>query len=283
VSDDLLTTAEAARLAGVGASSVKRWADLELLPCVRTAGGHRRFHRHELERFLRELAHEPAGDAHAWVDALLAEGVFALHGELLRARERLGSWHEVAEELGPALRELGARWAQGRISVLEEHVASEKLSRALERAAESIPSSPLDPQALLATADGEEHTLGLSLVELCLREAGFACTWSGRGTPTSDLVARVESGELALLALSASAASTNAARLRRQVETLGPVCREHGVRLVLGGSGAWPDPLVFGERLRGLTEVFTAARGWRKDVTRGRSPHADKRLRSPEM
>ena len=38
MSDDLLTTADAARLAGVGASSVKRWADSNLLRCVRTAG-----------------------------------------------------------------------------------------------------------------------------------------------------------------------------------------------------------------------------------------------------
>lgn len=281
--DELLTTAEAARIAGVGASSVKRWADLALLPCVRTAGGHRRFHRQELERFLRELSPEPAGDATAWVDSLLSSGVFALHGELLRARERLGSWHAVAQELGPALTELGSRWAQGQISVVEEHVASERLSRALERAAESMPSTPLDPQALLATADGEEHTLGLSLVELCLREAGFACAWSGRGSPTADLVALAESGEFALLALSASAASTDAARLRRQVKTLGPACREHGVILVLGGSGAWPDPPAYGERVRGLSEVFAAARGWRKDVMRGRLPRTDRRAGSPEM
>lgn len=283
MNDELLTTAEAARLAGVGTSSVKRWADLELLPCVRTAGGHRRFQRHELERFLRDLSPEPAGDANAWVDSFLSSGVFALHGELLRARERLGSWHAVAEELGPALKELGARWERGQISVVEEHVASERLSRALERATESMPSTSLDPQALLATADGEEHTLGLSLVELCLREAGFSCTWSGRGTPTSDLVALAESGELALIALSASAAATDGVRLRRQVTTLGPVCREHGVLLVLGGSGAWPDSVAHGVRLRGLTEVFDAARGWRKDVTRSRPRHTDKRPRSPEM
>ena len=283
MSDELLTTAEAARIAGVGASSVKRWADLELLPCVRTAGGHRRFHRQELERFLRELSPEPAGQASAWVNSLLESGVFALHGELLRARERLGSWHEVAEELGPALKELGARWERGQISVVEEHVASERLSRALERVADSIPSMPLDPQALLATADGDEHTLGLSLVELCLREAGFSCAWSGRGTPTADLAALAASGEHALIALSASAASTDGARLRRQLETLGPACREHGVILVLGGSGAWPDSDVYGERLHGLAEVFEAACGWRKDVVRGRPLRPDKGPRSPEM
>ncbi len=39
----LLTTTEAAKLLGVGTSSVKRWADEGRLPVVRTPGGHRRF------------------------------------------------------------------------------------------------------------------------------------------------------------------------------------------------------------------------------------------------
>ena len=50
--DDLLSNVEVGRLAGVGPTAVKRWADQGLLPCVRTAGGHRRFRRDEVEKFL---------------------------------------------------------------------------------------------------------------------------------------------------------------------------------------------------------------------------------------
>ena len=58
-SEETLSTVKAARLLEVGASTVKRWADEGLLPCVRTAGGHRRFARQELERWLRERGGAP--------------------------------------------------------------------------------------------------------------------------------------------------------------------------------------------------------------------------------
>ena len=52
MSTDLMTTREAAELLGVGTTSIKRWADDGTLECVRTAGGHRRFPRAAVLRFL---------------------------------------------------------------------------------------------------------------------------------------------------------------------------------------------------------------------------------------
>jgi excisionase family DNA binding protein len=258
--NDLLTTADAARLAGVGASSVKRWADLSLLRCVRTAGGHRRFLREELERFLREqggsLTAAPTGD---WVDLMLTAGIFELQGELLRARDRSGAWYRVAAEVGTALVDLGERWARSEISVLEEHMASEKLTRAIQRTIESLPSSPDNPRAVLATAPNDEHTLGLSLVELCLREAGWACVWSGRGTPTQELITLAESGEVSLLALSASLSSSDPKPLAREARRLGEACRVSRVDLLLGGAGAWPERPAYGTRVRDLPSLHDLA------------------------
>jgi len=255
-----LTTAEAARLAGVGASSVKRWADSSVLRCVRTAGGHRRFLREELERFLREqgggLTSDAAGD---WVDLMLAAGIFELQGELLRARDRLGAWYRVAAELGTALEELGERWARSEISVLEEHMASEKLGRAIQRTVESLPSSPANPRAVLATALNDDHTLGLSLVELCLREVGWTGVWSGRCTPTQELITLAESGEVSMLALSASLSSSDPKPLAREARRLGDACRAVGVDLLLGGAGAWPEQLAYGTRVRDLPSLHRLA------------------------
>ncbi len=267
---DLLTTAEAAHIAGVGASSVKRWADQNLLRCVRTAGGHRRFHREDLDAFLREHGEGIVGAATEWVEHLLHGGVFEIQGELLRARDRLGAWHAVADELGAALAELGQRWARGELTVIEEHIASEKLSRAVGRAVETIPSTGADPSCLLATAESDEHTLGLSLVELCLRETGWATVWSGRRTPTQDLIDLVRQGGLDMLALSASAASTNAQRLAAEAEQLGGACREAGLILVLGGSGAWPDKPHYGTCVRDLGTLHRLAATWRASVARSR-------------
>lgn len=53
-SDELLTTREAARALGVSPTSIKRWADDGRLPAHRTAGGHRRYLRSDVERLLKE-------------------------------------------------------------------------------------------------------------------------------------------------------------------------------------------------------------------------------------
>ncbi len=48
---EMVTTTAAAKLLGVSTTSVKRWADADMLPCVRTSGGHRRFPRAALLAF----------------------------------------------------------------------------------------------------------------------------------------------------------------------------------------------------------------------------------------
>ena len=268
MSHDLLTTAEAARRAGVGISSVKRWADQNLIRCVRTAGGHRRFHREDVDAFLREHGEILANGAGDWVEVALEGGSFELQGELFRARDRLGSWHATADEIGAALTELGLRWERGEIGVIEEHIASEKLSRALQRAVEAMPSSETDPRCLLATAEGDEHTLGLSLVELCLRETGWRTIWSGRRTPTPALVELIQAGRVDMLAMSASVVSNDAAKLAEQAEALGRACRNAGILLAFGGGGAWPEEPAYGTRVRDLATLHRLAAVWRASVAR---------------
>jgi excisionase family DNA binding protein len=268
MSNELLTTAEAARIAGVGASSVKRWADQNLLRCVRTAGGHRRFYRDDLETFLHEHGATMHSGTGEWVEVMLNGGLFEIQGELFRARDRLGAWHAVADEVGQALAELGSRWERGEITVIEEHIASEKLGRAIQRALETIPSSDGDPRALLATASSDEHTLGLALVELCLREANWSTVWTGRRTPADELIDIARSGQFDLIALSASAASSNTARLAGEAKALGEACRQAGAILVLGGGGAWPDDPAYGTRVRDLGTLHRLTTGWRASVAR---------------
>ena len=235
----LLSTQDAARLAGVGPTSVKRWADEGLLECRKTAGGHRRFERGALERFLREHG-APAEEPTRWVELFLESGSYALKAALFDARGRLGAWYRVADEVAPAITELGSRWECGDVSVLDEHVASERISRALAHVVEALPVGERGPTCLLACADGDEHTLGLSLAEICLREAGWGTLWAGRRTPIADIVAAVERGSLDMVALSASSLSADPRRLARQARLVASACRERGVPLAVGGSGAWP-------------------------------------------
>lgn len=52
VSSPALSVSQAARLLGVSVSSLRAWAAVGDVPHVRTAGGHRRFRREDLEQFV---------------------------------------------------------------------------------------------------------------------------------------------------------------------------------------------------------------------------------------
>jgi MerR family transcriptional regulator, light-induced transcriptional regulator len=247
----LLTSAETASRLGVGVTAVKRWADEGVLPCVKTAGGHRRFRLPDVERLSRMRVTPTRGDEWSeWIDTLVNAGDVHLVLALLFAeRARRGSWVEVATYLGALLETIGERWAGGELTVAQEHVASSLLQRALTLTVETMPVPASAPRCLLAPAEGEEHTLGLSLAELCLRENGWRAEWTGGFTRTVDVCERARSAGVRMVALSASSFLRNRRVLRVQMRAVGAACQRAGIALVLGGSGQWPEPPAFGVRL----------------------------------
>jgi excisionase family DNA binding protein len=252
----MLTTTDAAALAGVAASTIKRWADQGLLPFSRTAGGHRRFERQAVERMVREQANPStvgASALDAWVQTLVAGRRFEAEAMLLSARGRFGRFCDVADEVGLALREIGRRWQTGALSIADEHVASDCLLRALARVGDMMPAPVDGPRCLLACAGDDEHSLGLALVELCLRERGWVSLWLGRRTPAAEIARVVGEGRVRLVALSASEALKDAAALETLAAEVGAHCQRSGVGLVLGGGGAWPAAPSYGVRLTSLT------------------------------
>lgn len=240
--DETVTTEEAARLAGVAASSIKRWSDEGKLNCVRTAGGHRRFRRTDVLSFVTSL--RPAGllgdEAGAWVRLLKQGSVPLVEAELLRRRAAQGAWFRVADTVGKMIVELGNCWRDGIISVADEHRASSTLMRALNRVSLSLPSSLEAPTALLAVPEGEQHVLGLALAELTLSEAGWRTVFMGASTPAAEVVRVVEEGEVKLVAVAASVVAMPAV-LQRHSVAVATACRDRGVPLIFGGSGEWPE------------------------------------------
>jgi excisionase family DNA binding protein len=267
MSDTLLSTRQAAALLGVGTTSIKRWADEGVLACEKTVGGHRRFSRAAVLELKRAASRPAAGaappDAAAdWVRRLVSQDAGAATAALERDRARLGAWWRVADELGATLDELGRQWETGALSVIQEHVASAHLARALARCGDRLRLPRRPPRALLMTAAGDDHTLGLSLAELCLREAGWATRWIGRRAPIDQAVAYIAEGHARLVAVSASPFSIDDASLAAQAARLGAACRARGAELVLGGAGAWPERPPHGVRARSFREL--------RDVLRAR-------------
>lgn len=236
---ELLTSAQVAGLLGVTPMTVVRWTNSGRLHCELTAGGHRRYRHSDLEAFRRD-AHLTT-DAQGWV-SVLRQPVAAsvVESKLLAEQARLGGWEHLADALGAVLIEVGELWCQGKLSVLEEHLASAQLARGLERVCEWFPRRPGAPRALLATPENEFHTLGLSLAELCLRSQAWDTTWVGRSVPTAELVREVGRGGLRMVVLSASLAAKDSRALAQGVKALEQVCKATGTVLVIGGRGSWP-------------------------------------------
>ncbi|MCC7000113.1 MAG: helix-turn-helix domain-containing protein [Deltaproteobacteria bacterium] len=277
--DELLSTTAAALLLGVGPTAIKRWSDDGTLPCVRTAGGHRRFRRADVERLLgsQRVDGEASadGELERWLAAVLSSSdSHEIEGLLLLARARAGAWYRALGVVGQLVRELGRRWEDGRIDVMQEHAASDRLARGLARVSDAILVAPTAPRALLVTVEGDDHTLGLSMAELCLREVGWQTRWAGRATPASEVVAALGRGELALVAASASAFSSDPGRLSTWLGLVGPAAADAGVELVLGGTGAWSDPPAFGVRTRDFAELHAYLAGLSSSLAQRRPrPH----------
>lgn len=265
MAQEILTTRKAAQLLEVGVSTLKRWSDEGLIETRRTAGGHRRYARDAVERFRdrREAGGPSWGDR--WIQLLVKhDDPLLICAELLLCRSRLGAWWRVADELGRVLEELGSQWERGLLSVLEEHMASERLQRALTWTYQNLPVPPRHRVCILVAAPGDDHTLGLSLAELCCREVGWSTVWVGRRTPMTDLRRSIHEGAIHMVAVSASLASTDSTLLSGHLRELTETCEPAGVELVVGGEGAWPDELSFGHRVKdfgtfhGLLERLTA-------------------------
>ncbi len=175
---------------------------------------------------------------------LLADGDDDLAAWTLRHALEEGARAEVYDGLlARAMALVGERWATGRWTVAEEHLASGTLIRALDRVAPDLgPSGRIGPLAVLAGVAGEHHMLGLVCLDHVLSEHGWTVARLGADVPVADLAAFVAKNEAQLVALTAS----DPARLEAVAATVA------AVRSVAGRV-----PIMLGGRLagsRGLTE-----------------------------
>ncbi|MCB9592159.1 MAG: helix-turn-helix domain-containing protein [Sandaracinaceae bacterium] len=256
MSDRLLTSTEAAAWLSASPTSVKRWADAGLIDCVRTVGNHRRFTLDALERFAQTQGGEASTTGVGeWMTLLLERNVDAVQGQLLMERSVAQSWAEACDRLAPVLTQIGEAWATGAIRVVDEHLATERLARALARIVDAQRVAPSGPTAMLMTVAGDEHTLGLAFAEVVFREAGWRTLWSGRSTPIDELADILRERGVDVLAVSASVYSSDEAHLDEQLALLERACADAGCRLVIGGSGAWPDRATDARRTTSLRQL----------------------------
>ena len=138
---------------------------------------------------------EPTDDrikelANAFLEALLAGDEIGAEITVREAMDAELSSAEIDEEMiAPALWLVGELWERGKISVAEEHLATEIALRvlALQREAQRVVRSRLGRRVMLATPTGELHVVALRMVENLLRGAGYDVVMLGPDVPAKAL------------------------------------------------------------------------------------------------
>ncbi|HEX5852495.1 MAG TPA: MerR family transcriptional regulator [Solirubrobacteraceae bacterium] len=130
----------------------------------------------------------------------------------------------------PYMHELGEQWSAGRVSVADEHFATNFFQARLYAVARNWDRG-LGPRALLACAPEEQHTLALMVFGIALHELGWRITYLGADTPIETLseVAEIIQPELTVV----SAAMRQ--RLPRHTKKLSSFTERWS--LALGGPG----------------------------------------------
>jgi DNA-binding transcriptional MerR regulator len=108
----------------------------------------------------------------------------------------------LSEVILPVLERLGQRWADGQVSVAEEHFASNIIGGRLRSLAQGW-GEGVGPPVILACPPGELHELGLLSFGLALRERGWRITYLGANTPLDDIAAILDDVSAAIVVLAA--------------------------------------------------------------------------------
>ncbi|MFO0727799.1 MAG: MerR family transcriptional regulator [Myxococcota bacterium] len=161
----------------------------------------------------------------------------------------------------PALQEIGSLWESGRISVAQEHLASEVIGRALRSMRLLVEPSEGDRLVLLACLEDEEHALPLYGVAFRFASWGYRTVVLGPRTPPSALATAVDALKPTVIGLSATIAPP-AQQAKRIVEAYAEACR--GRPWLIGGQGvkelanhvARTDGIVVDRDLAELRPIF---------------------------
>jgi DNA-binding transcriptional MerR regulator/methylmalonyl-CoA mutase cobalamin-binding subunit len=178
----------------------------------------------------------PGGAAAALVALLARDRVVELEGELRRAALALGPRRFVTELAHPFAAEVGAAWAEGRLFVRHEHLATECLVTQMRQMLAGYQDVEARPLVLLATLPGEPHTLPLQMVALYLVTLGAKPRLLGGPTPPDEIAggAKVLGADVVGLSVTLGSdregAREGVKALRRGLPA--------GVPVWLGGAGA---------------------------------------------
>jgi excisionase family DNA binding protein len=259
----VLNSEEAARILGVNVSSIKRWTDEGKLECIRSLGGHRKFQMDQLADFVNknkriaskinvfsiETAaevdinyHILKGDFNYLRSFLLKKSVQARREEVQNVLRGLylGQYplYIIYDRLiTPLLHEIGSRWIKNKLSIVEEHIASQIIRDALIRL-QGIIRLPgrISGTAVLLNLSAELHDIALKMVQNILETRGFKTFFSGQQTPflkIEQLLKKIKADRMYI----SSTFIEDISATQQELNGLFDLCGQLNIAVYVGGSG----------------------------------------------
>lgn len=247
---------------GVDATLLRTWEARYGVPVAdRTGGGQRRYPAREIERVraMRRLIDSGyrAAEAARMVQATLPEATTEPPAPLARTREDIASLliegdpsvfgildrladrvplEDIVEDvLIPIMREVGKRWAEGTVTVAEEHAATWLVTSWIAVQARNLPPPLHKGLIVTAAPEGERHELGLAMFNVFLRRQGVRVLHLGSDLPAADIARMVANANADALCL-AIAMSGSERGLKATVAAMRDIGSD--IPIFVGGAGA---------------------------------------------
>jgi DNA-binding transcriptional MerR regulator len=255
-----LNIAALSRRTGVAPDTLRKWEQrYGILNPERTAGGQRRYSERDIARveWLRdrlregyriseaasilggadaEPATDPAELSDLLLKALSANDPVCVSSLIDQAFALVSLDRAIVEIVAPVLERVGEGWANGSVSVAQEHLLTAKLRARLEQLVANERGG-VRGTAVLACAPGEQHDVGLLMLAVLLGADGWHVEFLGADMPVVQTMTLALALDADLVCIS-TAGAESAARLRAE---LAGAMRPEGVDVVVGGRAASPE------------------------------------------
>lgn len=156
-------------------------------------------------RVIRKGAEEPAKAADFVLRAEQAIEVFdiaALEGTLLDAEVGLSRPALLEQFAGPLLQQMGKRWREGTLRIVQEHFATAAIRTFLGRLLAAHKFSVFSPWIVVATPMGQMHELGALFVALTAASAGWNVAYLGPSLPAEEIATALRKYDSRVVGLS---------------------------------------------------------------------------------
>ena len=193
---------------------------------------------------LRSIMQEPAANFRTsdLIELLKTGDTVQLYDWLQNQLLSHGLRSFVHKVMAPATKAVGEAWVENKLAIHEEHLFTEVVkSLARRHLSEHYGSSP-GPKIMLTTVSGEQHSIGLLMVEILLRLGGANVISFGTEMPFQEIREAAESHKVEVIALSFSA-SFNLQDALVMLSGLRQII-DPGIRIWVGGEAFASNPAM---------------------------------------